>query len=107
MDEMVTSGHVPGRRQSFLVLVMLILAIGARYATESDTEEYCSTLELASLRSKLMAKVEEKFLDIFDEGDIEMVTSGHVPGCKSAFYWRLTTYITGDPRGLLLSSVLA
>ncbi len=39
MDEMVTSGHVPGRRQSFLVLVMLILAIGARYATESDTEE--------------------------------------------------------------------
>lgn len=73
IDEIVTSGLIPKRRLSFLILVLLILAMGAKYAAQSDTVEHCSSSELANLRSKFMAKVEEKFLDVFDEGDIESV----------------------------------
>ena len=73
MDEIVISGLVPRHRLSFLMLVLLTLAMGAKYATKSNTQEHCSTSELTNIQSKFMSKVEERFLDIFDEGDIESV----------------------------------
>jgi hypothetical protein len=73
MDEIVTSGSVPRHRLSFLILFLLTLAMGAKYVTQSDTEEHFSTLDVSVLESKLMSKIEERFLDIFDGSDVESV----------------------------------
>ncbi len=73
MDEIMTSGLVSPHRLSFLMLVLLVLAMGAKYAAKNDTQEHCSTIELANIQSTLMSRVEESFLDIFDESSIESV----------------------------------
>lgn len=73
MNEIITSGLVPRRRTSFLMLVLLILAMGAKYACQSDTGEHIPISELTDLQTKFLEKVEERFLDVFNEGDIESV----------------------------------
>jgi hypothetical protein len=73
MNEIVTTGLVPRHRIPFLVLVLLILGMGARYARESDSGQPVPNTELSKIETKLLFKVEEKFLDVFGEGTIEAV----------------------------------
>jgi hypothetical protein len=73
LEGIITTGHVQQRRLSFLILVLVILANGAKYVSAEVIQSHCPGLNLVSLQLKLMAKIEEKFLDVFDEGDIESV----------------------------------
>lgn len=73
MNEIVSSGVVPRRRISFLLLVLLILSMGAKYASHNDIEKHIPMAELNDLQAKFLIAVEERFLDIFNEGEIEAV----------------------------------
>jgi len=74
LEEIMRTGHVQQSKFSLLVLVMVILAIGAKYATKDDVQSCgCPDLDLASLQSNLMRKIEEKLLEVLDQDDIGSV----------------------------------
>ena len=76
LDQIVTSGSVQKSRLSFLTLILVILVMGAKYANHDIASQICPGFSITDLESKLIAKVEEKFLDIFDNVDIESVQTG-------------------------------
>ena len=73
LEEVLTSDFVQYRRPSFFVLVLTILAIGAKYTANDALHEESPGFDLAVLQSKLIQRIEEHFLDIFDEDNIEAV----------------------------------
>jgi hypothetical protein len=73
IQELVTTGSVRADRVSFLILVALVIAVGAKYATRREAEEKCPGFDLDSLGSRFIRKTEERLLDVFDEAHIEAI----------------------------------
>lgn len=69
----VESGYASQSDIHFLSLVMLVLAMGARYVTNEAARERASGTNLEELQLILLAKVRENLFEIFDEGIIESV----------------------------------
>lgn len=88
LDEILTSGLIQPRRLSFLILILSVLALGAKYAKESDSTQQYNGLELPSLHSKLILKVEQSFVSILDGSSVESVqicvllASYHIYDCQ-------------------------
>jgi len=70
---LMATGHVRKDRIPFLVLVLVVIATGARYAAAEEMEQRCPGHDLKYLRLTLIRKAEEMLLDVFDNGDIEAV----------------------------------
>ncbi|KIX92430.1 uncharacterized protein Z520_11905 [Fonsecaea multimorphosa CBS 102226] len=73
LQELTATGFVRADRVSFLVLVVLVIGIGAKYSTKSEAEGICPGLDMDHLGNKLIHKVEERLLDVFDQANIEAV----------------------------------
>ena len=73
LDAILATGLLQPRRLPFLVLALLVLAIGAKYASENPKSQCFPEVDWKSLHSNLLTKVEEKFFHVFDETDIESV----------------------------------
>ena len=73
LQTIVTTGQVQIHRLSFLILILVILSIGAIYVRDDLVQLRCPGQDMTRLQIRLLRKVEEKFLDVFDEGDIESV----------------------------------
>lgn len=71
--ELILSGRASQSEMRFVALVMLILAMGARYVSPEAALQYTTGVDLAALQSSLLKKVREHIFDIFDEGAIESV----------------------------------
>lgn len=72
-QELMQSRHASHSEIRFVGLVMLILAMGARYVSPESALEHTAGVDLSVLQSSLLAKVRENLFDIFDEGAIESV----------------------------------
>ena len=73
LDGILTTGILQPHRLPFLVLALLVLAIGAKYGSENPKSQRFPGIDWRSLHCKLISKVEEKFFNVFDETDIESV----------------------------------
>lgn len=67
------SGLVRKDRTIFVYLVVLIIGIGAKYATAPDAQRACPGYDLNALGTRFIALVELKIWDVFDAGGIEAV----------------------------------
>ena len=70
LEEIMRTGRAHRRQKSLLYLTMVILAIGTRYALNDDAQNLRLEIDLATLQSHLMTKIEENLLDIIDQDDI-------------------------------------
>ncbi|KIW33144.1 uncharacterized protein PV07_00015 [Cladophialophora immunda] len=73
LQGLTTTGFVRADRISFLILVVLVIGIGAKYSTKSEAEEICPGFDMDGLGNGLIHKVEERLLDVFDQANIEAV----------------------------------
>ena len=99
LEELITTGFMPPHRLSFLVLVLLVLAIGAKYASNDANLKHFPDLDWNSLHSKLISKVEEKCFPRF-------LTKLILSLCKFVFYLGLITSTTANPNAHLSCSAL-
>ena len=83
LDEITTSGTVQQTRLSFVAVILVILAFGSKYMSDDDAQALGPGFDRYELEKTLIRKVEEKFLDICDSGDIESVQTGLL---LSAYY---------------------
>lgn len=67
------SGLIRKDRTIFIYLVILIIGIGAKYATAPDAQRACPGYDLDSLGTRYIALLETKIWDVFDAGGIESV----------------------------------
>lgn len=72
-DLILESRYASQSDMPFLSLVMLVMAMGARYVTEEVAQERAPGTDLEELQSILLGKVREHLFEIFDEGVIESV----------------------------------
>ncbi|KAJ9604180.1 hypothetical protein H2200_011014 [Cladophialophora chaetospira] len=73
ISDLTATGFVRTDRVSFLILVGLVVAVGAKYATKSDAEERCPGFDLDELGTRFIRKTEERLLDVVDEAHIEAI----------------------------------
>ena len=73
LEDLSSTGFIQSHRLPFLVLVLLVLAISAKYASNNTSSKHAPEFGWLSLHSKLISKVEEKFFHVFDKADIESV----------------------------------
>ena len=55
------------------MLIILILGMGATYARRKQTGQPISISKLKELETRFLSKVEENFLEVFGDGEIESV----------------------------------
>ncbi|KIW86562.1 hypothetical protein Z517_01960 [Fonsecaea pedrosoi CBS 271.37] len=70
---LITTGFVRADRISFLILVVLVIGIGAKYSTRSEAEARCPGFDMDGLGNQLIRKAEDRLLDVFDQANIEAV----------------------------------
>ncbi|KIX08826.1 uncharacterized protein Z518_03483 [Rhinocladiella mackenziei CBS 650.93] len=70
---LTATGYVRADRVPFLLLALLVIGIGASYATSSDAQERCPGVDIDALATRLIRKVEGKLLDLYDDAGIETV----------------------------------
>ncbi len=68
-----STGFVRTDRISFPILVALVIAVGAKYATRSDAEERCPGFDLDGLGTRFIRKTEERLFEVVDEARIEAI----------------------------------
>ena len=74
LEEIMTTRRAHPRQKSFLYLVLVILAIGTRYALKShEIRKQCEDVNLASLQADLMKQIEQNLFTITDRNDIGSV----------------------------------
>jgi hypothetical protein len=73
IEDLAKTGYVREDRVSFLILVALVIAVGAKYAAKRDAEARCPGFDLENLGNTLIRKTEERLLDVFDEAHIEAI----------------------------------
>lgn len=73
LQVLIATGFVRADRVSFLILVVLVIGVGAKYTTQSEAQERCPGFNIDSLGAACIRKAEEKLLDVFDEANIEAV----------------------------------
>ncbi|ETI21731.1 hypothetical protein G647_08078 [Cladophialophora carrionii CBS 160.54] len=73
IQDLKTAGFVRADQVSFLILVALVIAVGAKYVTKQDAEERCPGFDLDGLGTRFIRRAEERILDVFDEGHIEAI----------------------------------
>lgn len=71
--QMATSGIAPGSRRGQAAILILVLAIGAKYARKETASALFPLVDLAAMQKELIGAVQGHFIDIMEEGDIEAV----------------------------------
>lgn len=71
--EMIVSRRAHRSQLRQISLLLLVLAMGARYATKADVEARSLSVSLKDLQLTLLEKVQESLMEIFDEGELESV----------------------------------
>ncbi|KAK6368176.1 hypothetical protein LTS17_009917 [Exophiala oligosperma] len=74
LQQIMDSGTVPVDRFPFLMLVLIVLAIGARYPSSDAAQELCPGVDLHQLETVLIANIEQNFLRTLDDTSLESVT---------------------------------
>ncbi|KAH6972930.1 fungal-specific transcription factor domain-containing protein [Ilyonectria sp. MPI-CAGE-AT-0026] len=82
-NEMIRCGSIQPHRFSFLVLSMVVLAMGCTFANERAIDQIRPGFDLKALQKKMIRKVEANFLEIFEIPTIESAQVGTL----------LTTYL--------------
>ncbi|KIW21614.1 hypothetical protein PV08_02194 [Exophiala spinifera] len=77
------TGYVRADRVPSLVLVILVIAVGAKYITSQTAREKCPGFDLNGLGDRFIGKVEEKLLDVYEASCIEAV---QISAILSSFY---------------------
>lgn len=72
-EEMIVSRKAPRSHLRKVALTMVVLAIGARYATKAALNAAGLKVDLDSLQSILLSKVQENMITILDDGELECV----------------------------------
>jgi hypothetical protein len=72
-EEMIVFGKAPRSNLRKVALTLVVLAIGARYATNAALNASGLQADLDSLQSVLLAKVQENMITILDDGELECV----------------------------------
>lgn len=85
-DKLIYSGTIQPRRMSFLMLTLAILAMGCVTVSDRDVRELSPCLDRRQLQKKLVQKLDERFLEMFDEGDIEAIQAGTILCTYYGFY---------------------
>lgn len=75
-EDMVESGSIEHRRLSFLMLSLVILAMGCTFIDRDAVEESYPGLDVRGLQEKMVCKVECNFLKMFDVLTIECAQAG-------------------------------
>ena len=76
LETVLTLGSLQPSRLPFLILVLTILLFGSKYTNKDALEELDPDFDLDRLRSRLLRTIEQNFLDIFEEGEVEGVQAG-------------------------------
>ncbi|WJG35640.1 fungal-specific transcription factor domain-containing protein [Fusarium oxysporum Fo47] len=82
-NEMIRCGSIPPHRFSFLILSMVVLAMGSTFANERAMNQICPGFDLKALQKKMIRKAESNFFEIFEIPTIESAQVGTL----------LTTYL--------------
>lgn len=83
MQTFQTTGYVRADRVPSLILVVLVIAVGAKYITSQTASEKCPGFDLHGLGDRFVGKVEEKLLDVYEAACIEAV---QISAILSSFY---------------------
>ncbi|KAK7906260.1 hypothetical protein LTR67_000986 [Exophiala xenobiotica] len=68
-----TTGYVRADRVPSLILAILVIAVGAKYATSPAAYGKCPGFDLDGLSTRFICKAEEKLLDVYEAAGIEAV----------------------------------
>ncbi|KAK5442696.1 hypothetical protein LTS15_010903 [Exophiala xenobiotica] len=68
-----TTGFVRADRVPSLILAILVIAVGAKYATSPAAYKKCPGFDLDGLGTRFICKAEEKLLDAYEAAGIEAV----------------------------------
>lgn len=69
----LATGMVEEHRKLFPILLLIILAMAARYVSPEAAEQVCPGYDLAALERSWIKCIEWKLLDVFEEGGLEAV----------------------------------
>lgn len=69
LESMLTTGCTAESNLSTVVLILVVLLIGTKYATEQEAETACPEIDLALLQSKLLQTIESNFLLVLDQAN--------------------------------------
>lgn len=72
-EEVTQSGRVPRREFRRLALLLLVLAMGARYAQSEHVNRQWPDIDLQVLQHAFFTKIKENLFEILDEGELESV----------------------------------
>lgn len=73
LERMITTGRIQHNKLQFVILIVVVLATGIRYATEDDIASRCPGVDLKAWDSKLRKLMESKFLDALDSDNYRSV----------------------------------
>jgi hypothetical protein len=76
LDGITTSGTLQHTQISFVALTLVILAFGSKHISDDDAQSLGPEFDRHCLERALIRKVDERFLDICESGDIESVQTG-------------------------------
>ena len=74
LDPILGSGMASHDRRPFLMLVLIILVIGARYVDPDVAQQHCPGVDFPHMHTKMLEKAEENFLAVFDASTVESVS---------------------------------
>ncbi|KAI1612244.1 fungal-specific transcription factor domain-containing protein [Exophiala viscosa] len=74
LQPILDHGVVSKDRLTFLLLVLIILTIGARYVPHESAKELCPGVDIQELEAIMKDKIEEHFIRSLDETTLESIT---------------------------------
>ncbi|KIV77329.1 hypothetical protein PV11_09133 [Exophiala sideris] len=74
LQPILDNGVVPKDRLTFLLLVLIILTLGARYVPLESAQEICPGINVQELEATMKNKIEEHFIRTLDETTLESIT---------------------------------
>lgn len=74
LQPILDHGVVAKDRLIFLLLVLIILTIGARYVPKESAQELCPGTDIQALEAVMKNKIEEHFIHTMDETTLESIT---------------------------------
>ncbi|KIW16749.1 hypothetical protein PV08_03938 [Exophiala spinifera] len=74
LRQIIEGGMVSVDRFPFLMVVLIVLTIGARYCSLDAAQEFCPGVDVRQLERVLEANIEQNFLRTLDDTSVETIT---------------------------------